>query len=184
MFSRDSRINLALSILFLTLSACGGLGQGCGCSTQPLPAGGLPKDQTVEGGGQIRVTRAGFQKLTSVLPGILNDSLGQGFCVGQGQVGTPSGGFLATGARYCATNQPGTPTIPDACGAGNGCNVGVHLDSVNVSVTNAQRLNVRIQLDVNSNVPLSGQVIGIGFVCPCQPYALQFIFQHRVGQQA
>lgn len=165
MFSRDSRINLALSILFLTLSACGGLGNGCGCQTQPLPAGGLPKDQTVEGGGQIRVTRAGFQKLTSVLPGILNDSLGQGFCVGQGSVGTPSGGFLATGARYCATNQGAVPGIPDACGSGTGCNVGVHLDSVNVSVTNAQRLNVRIQLDVNSNVPLSGQVIGIGFGC-------------------
>jgi hypothetical protein len=164
-FSRDSRINLALSILFLTLSACGGLGNGCGCTSLPLPAGGLPKDQTVEGGGQIRVTRAGFQKLTQVLPGILNDSLGSGFCVGQGQVGTPSGGFLATGARYCATNQGAAPGIPDACGAGNGCNVGVHLDSVNVSVTNAQRLNVRIQLDVNSAVPLSGQVVGIGFSC-------------------
>ena len=165
MFSRDYRINLALSIVFLTLSACGGLGQGCGCTSRPLPAGGLPKDQTVEGGGQIRVTRAGFTKLTQVVPGIINDSLASGFCVGQGQLGTPSGGFLATGARYCATNQGAVPGIPDACGNGAGCNVGVHVDSVNLAVTNANRLNMRIQLDVNSNVPVSGQVIGIGFSC-------------------
>ena len=166
MFSRDSRINLALSIMFLALSACGGLGgNGCGCTSQPLPAGGLPKDQTVEGGGQIRVTRAGFQKLTQIIPALLNDQLGSGFCLGGGSVGTPSGGFLATGARYCSTNQSATPQIPDACGAGNGCNVGVHLDSVNVSVTNQQRLNLRMQMDAFTSVPLSGQVIGIGFSC-------------------
>ena len=165
MFSRDSRINVLLSIAFLTLAACGGVGAGCGCGEQPLPPGGLPDDQTVEGGGQIRVTRAGFEKLTAVVPAVLNDSLAEGFCVGQGQVGTPSGGFLATGARYCATNQSATPQIPDACGTGNGCNVGVHVDSVNLAVTNQQRLNLRVQLDAYSTVPLSGQVIGIGFSC-------------------
>ena len=165
MFSRDRRLNFALSVLFLTLSACGGFGNGCGCTSQPLPAGGLPKDQTIEGGGQVRVTRAGFQKLTSVVPAIVNDSLASGFCVSPGSTGTPSGGFPATGARWCSTNQGGQPGIPDACGNGNGCNVGVHVDSTNISVTNAQRLNVRIQLDVNSNVPVSGQVVGIGFSC-------------------
>jgi MYXO-CTERM domain-containing protein len=163
-FSRDSRINVLLSIVFLTLSACGGLGSGCGCSNQPLPPGGLPDDQTVEGGGQVRVTRAGFEKLTSIIPAVLNDSLGEGFCVGQGQVGTPSGGFLATGARYCATNQGPTPNIPDACGAGNGCNVGVHVDRVVPRVV-GQALNIEIQLDAFASVPLSGQVIGIGFSC-------------------
>ena len=162
MFSRDSRINLALSILFLALSACGGLGNGCGCSSQPLPPGGLPKDQTIEGGGQIRVTRAGFQKLTQIVPAMLNDTLDDGFCVGQGSVGTPSGGFLATGARYCATNTGG---VPDPCGNGNGCNVAVHLDSTNISVTNQQRMNVRIQIDASTSVPISGQVVGIGFSC-------------------
>ena len=54
MFSKDSRFNLVLSLLFVLLSACGGVGTGCGCSPQPLPEGGLPKDQTVEGGGQFR----------------------------------------------------------------------------------------------------------------------------------
>jgi hypothetical protein len=164
-FSRDSRINLALSILFLALSACGGLGDGCGCTSQPLPPGGLPKDQTIEGGGQVRVTRAGFQKLTSVVPAIINDSLASGFCVPQGQTDTPSGGFLATGARWCHQNQGGTPSIPDACGNGTGCNVGVHVDRTDLSVTNQQRMRIQLQFDLNSNVPVSGQVVGIGFSC-------------------
>lgn len=166
MFSKNLRLNVLLSIMFLTLAACGGLGGGCGgCGSQPLPAGGLPKTQTVEGGGQIRVTRNGFTKLTQIIPPLLNQQLGSGFCVGPGSVGTPSGGFLATGARYCSTNQAGTGSIPDACGAANGCNVGVHLDSTNISVSGPQRMNIRIQLDVNAAVPLSGQVVGIGFSC-------------------
>lgn len=166
MFTKNVRLNLLLSAMFVTLAACGGFGGGCGgCGSQPLPAGGLPKTQTVEGGGQIRVTRAGFSKLTDILPPLLNQQLGNGFCVGTGSVGTPSGGFLATGARYCHTNQGATPSIPDACGAGNGCNVGVHLDSTNISVTNAQRMNIRIQVDIDARVPLSGQVVGIGFSC-------------------
>ena len=166
MFTKNLRLNFLYSIAFVALAACGGIGGGCGgCGSEPLPAGGLPKTQTVEGGGQIRVTRAGFTKLTNIIPPLLNQQLGSGFCVGQGSVGTPSGGFLATGARYCATNQGAQPNIPDACGAGNGCNVGVHLDSTNLSVTNQQRMNVRIQVDLASRVPLSGQVVGIGFSC-------------------
>ena len=157
MFTKNLRLNFLYSIAFVALAACGGIGGGCGgCGSQPLPAGGLPKTQTVEGGGQIRVTRAGFTKLTNIIPPLINQQLSNGFCVGQGSVGTPSGGFLATGARYCATNQGPAPGIPDSCGAGNGCNVGIHLDSTNISVTNAQRMNIRIQLDANATVPLSG----------------------------
>ncbi len=166
MFTKNLRLNFLYSIAFVALAACGGIGGGCGgCGSQPLPAGGLPKTQTVEGGGQIRVTRAGFTKLTNIIPPLINQQLSSGFCVGQGSVGTPSGGFLATGARYCATNQSAQPGIPDSCGAGVGCNVGIHLDSTNISVTNAQRMNIRIQLDANAAVPLSGQVVGIGFSC-------------------
>jgi hypothetical protein len=156
-----------LSVLFVVgMGACGDLG-GCGAcgSVGELPPGGLPSNQTIEGGAQIRVTQAGFNKLTTVIPAVLNNSLGQGFCVGQGSVGTPSGGFLATGARYCATNQSATPQIPDACGAGTGCNVGVHVDPTTISVVGPQRLRVNLQLDVDAAVPLSGQVVGIGFSC-------------------
>jgi hypothetical protein len=64
-FTKNLRLNFLYSIAFVALAACGGIGGGCGgCGSQPLPAGGLPKTQTVEGGGQIRVTRAGFTKLT------------------------------------------------------------------------------------------------------------------------
>ena len=166
MFSKNLALNILFSIVFVAVAACGGIGSGCGgCASQPLPAGGLPKTQTVEGGGQIRVTRAGFTKLTQIIPPLINQQLGTGFCVGPGSVGTPSGGFLATGARYCSTNQGATPSIPDACGASNGCNVGIHVDSVNVSVNGAQHLNMRLQFDVDAAVPLSGQVVGIGFSC-------------------
>ena len=49
--------------------------QGCqgGCSlgqVKPLPAP-LPKDQTVEGGVQVRIAPAGFSKLESALPDLL-----------------------------------------------------------------------------------------------------------------
>ena len=53
----------------LALGGCGDLG----CNLQPLPGGALPADQTVEGGGQIRVTQPGFQKLTSLIPAAIND---------------------------------------------------------------------------------------------------------------
>jgi len=65
-----------MAFIFM-VGACGGLGGGCGaCSaTQPLPGGKLPADQTVEGGAQIRVTQAGFKKLTDLLPGLVDNSL-------------------------------------------------------------------------------------------------------------
>ncbi len=161
MFSKDRRTNIFLSLVFLTLSACGS-GGGCGgCGTLPLPAGGLPANQTVEGGGQIRVTRNGFTKLTQIIPALLNDQLAGGFCIGEGTIGSPS----FTGADYCDTNQPAVSGIPDACGAGRGCNVGVHLDSANVSVTTAQRLNVRIQLDVRSVVHMDGAIVFVPASC-------------------
>ncbi len=63
--------------------ACSGGGGGCGgCgSTQPLPAGGLPVDQTVEGGGQIRVTPSGMGKIQTLARDMVDDALGEGFCV-------------------------------------------------------------------------------------------------------
>ena len=118
MFTKSTRLNTLLSIaFFVSLSACGDIGAGCGCTAQPLPGGKLPSDQTVEGGGQVRVTQAGFQKLTSVIGPVVNDMLAAGFCVPQGSVG---GSVL--GAEYCNTNQGATPNIPDSCGGGNGCN--------------------------------------------------------------
>ena len=96
MFSRYRYFNIVFSLFFVVaLSSCGG--GGCaGCASQPLPAGGLPADQTVEGGGQIRVTPAGFTKLQSIVPALINDSFADGVCI-------PSGSALST--DYCYQTQ-------------------------------------------------------------------------------
>ncbi|MEO8700056.1 MAG: hypothetical protein ABI867_08435 [Kofleriaceae bacterium] len=124
------------------MGACGSVG-GCGAcgSTEPLPGGKLPPDQTVEGGAQIRVTQGGFQKITSVLPGLLNQSIGQGFCIGDGDVSLA--GFPL--ASYCFNNQ-------GQCQPG--CRVVPTLNSTSVSVTNANKLNVRVAMDIDVNIPI------------------------------
>src|SRR5689334_9835080 len=118
------------------MGACGNVG-GCGAcgSVGPLPTGGLPKNQTIEGGAQIRVTPAGFNKLKSVLPALLNQQLAGGFCIPDGEVGNCSGGFLGTGACYC-TNS--------GSGCSPGCHVNVSLNSLVPTVTSQQMLNIRI----------------------------------------
>lgn len=141
MLSKDRRANILFSILILAISACGGGGGGCaGCSQQPLPAGGLPKTQTVEGGGQIRVTRAGFTKLTQIVPGILNDQLGGGFCVGQQDLGV---------ANACTGN--GGP----GCNPGCHVNVSIPANGVVMTVTNNNTLNLKITANASSAVRLS-----------------------------
>lgn len=137
MFSKDSRINLLLSILFLTLAACGSVGSGCGCTSQPLPEGGLPKDQTVEGGGQIRVTRAGFEKLTSVVPAVINDSLGGGMCIDRTSL-------LSSDVCY-ETTGPNGMCAP-------GCFVDINVAQTRLTVTNANTLNVYVQANVSTSV--------------------------------
>lgn len=136
-FSKDSRINILLTLTFLALSACGGFGSGCGCSQQPLPPGGLPKDQTVEGGGQIRVTRAGFEKLTSVVPAILNDSLGGGMCIGRTS-------FLGADVCYQTTGPNGM--------CAPGCYVAINVTQTRLTVTNQNTLNVYVRANVNTAV--------------------------------
>jgi len=160
-FTKSRRLNTLISVAFFVgLSACGDIGAGCGCTAQPLPGGKLPSDQTVEGGGQIRVTQAGFQKLTSVVGPILNSQLESGFCVNPGTVG---GSVL--GAEYCNSNQSATASIPDSCGGSNGCNVGINVDSVQLAVTAQQELNIKVQLDVHALAHLRGNVLGAHPTC-------------------
>ncbi len=152
---RSTRFDLVLSALFIVgMGACGDLG-GCGaCGSQPLPGGRLPADQTIEGGAQIRVTRQGFTKLTSILPGLLNDQLAAGFCLPEGSVGSPNG-FLGTGASYCTSNANGC----------DGCKVNVALNNLTPTVTNQNTLNLQVSTSINTTVAISGQVVGIGFSC-------------------
>src|SRR3954466_8326444 len=141
------------------MGACGGFGScgACGASA-PLPTGGLPGSQTVEGGAQVRVTPNGFTKLTSILPGAINSALGAGFCVPKGSVGSPSG-FLGTGANYCDSNEGPT------CNPGCEIAVGLNTNGVQIHVTNQHTLNVAISTHIATTVHISGQVVGIGFSC-------------------
>jgi MYXO-CTERM domain-containing protein len=159
-FIRSTRINSVVSLLFvIAMGACGNFGScgACGATT-PLPGGRLPTDQTVEGGAQIRVTPAGFQKLTSILPGVLNQSLAGGMCIPRGKVGTPSGGFLATGAEWCYSNSNG-------CNPGCKANIALNNGGFGISVTNQNTLHLTISTSVNATIPIRGQVVGIGASC-------------------
>jgi hypothetical protein len=156
-FIHSTRLNLIMSALFvLAMGACGGVG-GCGaCSAvQPLPGGKLPADQTVEGGAQIRVTPQGFNKLTSILPSLLNQQLSNGFCVAKGSVDVT----LGTDANYCDGHP--SPSCPLGCLV----NVALNPGGLTTSVTNSQTLNLRLSTSISSSIHLDGEVVFIPFAC-------------------
>ena len=156
MFTSSTRLDTLLSIaFFLAIAGCGDIGSGCGCTAQPLPDGALPGDQTVEGGGQVRVTQAGFQKLTSVIPAVLNDQFADGMCVGEGSTGYT----LGTGADYCTANPGG------ACGGGSGCDVDIHADFITLGVQGNQTLNIQAQIDAYSVARIEYSIAWIGGSC-------------------
>jgi hypothetical protein len=119
----------------LALVAAGACSDTSGCNTAPLP-GPLPADQTLEGGAQIRVTQQGFQKLTSVVPGLLNNAIGNGLCV-------PSGS--TAGAGYCY--QTDGQCAP-------GCQVDLQLNQTTFSAKDAQTLSIQIKLDLDTTIPI------------------------------
>jgi MYXO-CTERM domain-containing protein len=156
-FVRSIRINSILSIVFITaMGACGNFG-GCGAcgSTGPLPGGKLPTDQTIEGGAQVRVTPAGFTKMTSILPGIINQQFAGGFCVGQQQFGFSTFG-LFTGIQACKGNS-GTGCNP-------GCKLGVSLNpnGLSLGVTSYNSLRVGLSMTASTAITMSGSLAGVG----------------------
>jgi MYXO-CTERM domain-containing protein len=132
------------ALAIVVASACS---DTSGCGTQPLPGGALPADQTVEGGAQIRVTRQGFAKLTSVVPGLINAQIANGFCVPQGS---------QYSVDYCYQTQ-------GQCSPG--CKVTVGLNQTVFSATNSQTLTVAIDMSVNATVPTDAP-----FFDPCNIY--------------
>jgi len=117
------------------LVAAGACSDNSGCGTTPLPNGALPAGQTIEGGAQIRITRQGFNKLASVVPDLINDQIGDGFCVPEGTEAT---------IHYCYENQ-GTCTL--------GCNVDVSLNQVQFVTLNSSTLTLRLDLAAAATVP-------------------------------
>jgi hypothetical protein len=128
-------------VLFvLSMGACGNLG-GCGAcgASQPLPGGILPPNQTIEGGAQVRVTPAGFNKLTSILPGVLSSAFGSGFTI--------PGGTAIGFVDYCGGS------------GGSGCHITVGLNNASTNVTNQQTLHIHVDAHGSTSVPLD---FGIG----------------------
>ena len=123
--------------LILFFGACAG--DGCGCGMEPLPGGALPADQTIEGGGQVRVTASGMNKVEQIISGAVNDALGEGMCLPSGSQGVGVGDV-----DWCYQNQ-GTCTP--------GCQVNINVDYVNLDPLTDQ-LRIRTQLDVSTAVPV------------------------------
>lgn len=130
------------------LVAAGACTDTNGCSTTPLPAGGLPVTQTIEGGAQIRITRQGFLKLTSIVPDLVNAQIADGLCVPQGN---------QSGIDYCYENQ--SQCMP-------GCLVTLALNQTQFVATNASTLTLRLDLAASATVPVTAP----GF-SPCYLYA-------------
>ncbi|MBA3500417.1 MAG: hypothetical protein H0T65_08600, partial [Deltaproteobacteria bacterium] len=151
-----------LSLVFIfAMGACGNFG-GCGAcgSVGALPADtpqtlkGVPRDQTVEGGAQIRVTPQGFTKISAAIKQILNQSLAGGFCVPRGEVGNCDSGFLSTGACYCAGNAgPG-------CNPGCKANVQINQNGFNVTPV-GNELKVDLSLTLSTQIVIKGRALGI-----------------------
>ncbi|MDX2087093.1 MAG: hypothetical protein SFX73_04540 [Kofleriaceae bacterium] len=130
-------------LFVVSMGACSGA-DGCGgCSaTAPLPQGGLPKDQTLEGGAQIRVTPSGFTKLSQIVPSLLGSGLAGGVNVPRGDLGG-----WALGAEYCYSPA-------------SGCTVNVSLNTAgtSVAVTGPQTLTVDVSANVQTSIPLRGWI--------------------------
>jgi hypothetical protein len=120
---------------------------------QPLPGGMLPPDQTIEGGAQVRVTPAGFNKLTMVVPGVINDLIAD--LDASGDLCIPRNNVVDAGiaeATICAGNN-GNCT--------NGCPIGVNIDRVDMSVPNNGTFNIAVQLDANVPVKVDYEIFWV-----------------------
>ena len=155
MFVRSTRFDHLLSALFvISMGACGNFGSctACGASS-PLPTGGLPGNQTIEGGAQIRVTPQGFTKLTSILPGILNTQFTQTpICVPGTTAGVNDPIFNTfTGIKYCEASATG-------CSPGCKVAVGLNNNGLGLSVTNTGTLNLNLSLNINTTIDLAAYI--------------------------
>ncbi|HTL35000.1 MAG TPA: hypothetical protein VL326_17845, partial [Kofleriaceae bacterium] len=147
-------MNYLTSLLFIiTMGACGNLGSCGACgSTSPLPNGKLPTDQTVEGGAQVRVTPQGFSKLSSILPGLLNQQLANGFCVPKGQAGVSILGFDVATAKYCQSGG----------GCSGGCKISASINNGGLTTqVVGSNLRVNISTSIDTSIPLDFYAFGI-----------------------
>lgn len=129
----------ALGSLFaLCFCACTDAGLGVLDTGTPLPAGGLPPGQTLEGGAQVRLSPAGLAKIKDVAVAALHEGIEGPMCVGQMSV-------LA--ADVCYTNQ-------GACTPGCSLDVGVAAP-IAIAVTDANTLNVKVTASAAASIRIA-----------------------------
>ncbi|RMH41410.1 MAG: hypothetical protein D6689_11245, partial [Deltaproteobacteria bacterium] len=141
------RFDWVVALAVLIGSGCSG--GGCnGCAVDPLPPGGLPADQTIEGGMQVRVTRTGFDAIENIVKAVVQDSFGDGFCVGRQSIDA----FVADG-EACYRN--------DCTGGARGCQVDVALQSIDLSVPDPNTFRAHVVVDVSTQIPARIRVLGV-----------------------
>ncbi|MBK9072818.1 MAG: hypothetical protein IPL79_17725 [Myxococcales bacterium] len=99
----------------------------------PLPAGGIPKDQTIEGGAQVRVTNGGLGKIGQFGKQMINDQFGGGMCIPK--MDTNFGDF-------CTQNSGG------ACNPG--CMAVVNAKSLTITPLSATRMRAQLFFDLGN----------------------------------
>ncbi len=129
---RNRALRWALGIVFII--SCGSSCDSAGCDIlAPMPDGNeVPMNQTIEGGMQLRITPSGFDKISAIIPGILED-------MGDFTVIEESGRTFGSCSSACVkfTACPG------------GCNVDMTIPPGGVVMSsNSSMLLVDITLDV------------------------------------
>lgn len=153
MFHTNRHLSLVLwGLLFAMATGCTGNGCG-GCTTQPLPAGGLPASQTVEGGAQMRITKSGFEAIESLIIALFDDSVGDGFCVDPQYIIEEGNHNLGLDVGACLT---GTCT-----GGAPGCDVDLTMNDFTTqvngsSLTVAANFSVAVPIDLTARIWLLG----------------------------
>jgi MYXO-CTERM domain-containing protein len=125
------------------------------CSLSPLPEGGVPPEQTIEGGLQVQVLPGGFAKFTDIAGGMARELLDGGFCLPPRQLAAGGGATL----ELCSTSQ---------CDNGRpGCQVALRVGEVEVTVPDEQSVRMVTELDLHSAIPVVAGGAGLG-VASCQ----------------
>lgn len=143
----------ALSVLVVFSCSVGCDAAGCDL-LEPLPEGNeVPRNQTIEGGLQTRVTPGGFQKISAMIPGMVEELLGNGITVIQESHNSWGGTLASLDFWMC----PG------------GCNVFVAIPPGGIAVTadsarNRLLIDLTLQLQFTLNFRAKVEIFGVDIV--------------------
>jgi MYXO-CTERM domain-containing protein len=146
---RSRPLNAVVTLGLIVALGCTRDNAGCAGCLEPLPGGALPADQTLEGGMQVRVTRAGLEHLRSVVAAVITDALtGQGICLPRQSIDA----FVADG-QACYEYH--------CNGGAEGCQVNLMLQDVVMSAPDDDTFRIRAVFDVDTSLDIRIRVLGI-----------------------